>query len=420
MNSHPVAQRLVNFCRAPLTKRVECSAVCADDHPPENLVARSATQRLKGLRVEHFVRPPVHVEFHFLAPVDPVCVLVKPDLSGEGAAAGVIVSAATGSRQQPVQVSRGSVRGEGTVLLMRNRVYERRHGRTELSSYSRVRGSGLSQADTEREPVEETLRDMRNIKYLRITVNYFPGPRPVSLKVVEVWGTVGACLLGEDQLKALAQFDEGVGHGMMCGHIPGGGSTECLLLQPLVGHSCYSSGGQTGGQKGEQAGEEESERVLAACGAPLRAWEEGVVGNESHSSVCPPGQREFSDSCCRVSGQSVQSVCSSGDESKLTGGADSVCEATQQSCVGEFDFCGNCASGGKQTSPSDSSGPRSSLRVPERFLDEITCEIMVLPMLLPSGHYVDRSTLDRLQHTDSVYGRPPSDPFTGIMCLILE
>jgi hypothetical protein len=56
--------------------------------------------------------------------------------------------------------------------------------------------------------------------------------------------------------------------------------------------------------------------------------------------------------------------------------------------------------------------------IPDRFLDEITCEVMTLPMLLPSGHFVDRSTLDKLHHTDSTYGRPPSDPFTGIKIYI--
>ncbi len=51
--------------------------------------------------------------------------------------------------------------------------------------------------------------------------------------------------------------------------------------------------------------------------------------------------------------------------------------------------------------------------IPEKFLDEITCELMVLPMLLPSGHYVDRSTLDRLGNMNATYGREDCDPFTG-------
>jgi hypothetical protein len=52
--------------------------------------------------------------------------------------------------------------------------------------------------------------------------------------------------------------------------------------------------------------------------------------------------------------------------------------------------------------------------IPVRFLDELTFELMILPMLLPSGHFVDQSTVDRLADSDALYGRPPTDPFTGM------
>lgn len=53
-------------------------------------------------------------------------------------------------------------------------------------------------------------------------------------------------------------------------------------------------------------------------------------------------------------------------------------------------------------------------QTPVEYLDEITFEVMIVPMKLPSGHFVDKSTLDRSQHLDSVYGRAHCDPFTGI------
>lgn len=55
-----------------------------------------------------------------------------------------------------------------------------------------------------------------------------------------------------------------------------------------------------------------------------------------------------------------------------------------------------------------------SFSVPEDFLDPITQEVMVLPMLLPSGVSVDHSTLDEYQKREATWGRPPSDPFTGV------
>ncbi|XP_018019277.1 RING finger protein 37-like [Hyalella azteca] len=71
------------------------------------------------------------------------------------------------------------------------------------------------------------------------------------------------------------------------------------------------------------------------------------------------------------------------------------------------------------TSSSISNGPFTTKNIddddiPEEFLDPITCEVMVTPMLLPSGHSVDISTLDKFNAAEMCYNRPPSNPFTGI------
>ena len=52
--------------------------------------------------------------------------------------------------------------------------------------------------------------------------------------------------------------------------------------------------------------------------------------------------------------------------------------------------------------------------VKEKFLDAVTQEVMVLPMLLPSGQHVDQSTIDRHNAEELQWGRPPSDPYTGV------
>lgn len=54
------------------------------------------------------------------------------------------------------------------------------------------------------------------------------------------------------------------------------------------------------------------------------------------------------------------------------------------------------------------------LDIPEDFIDPITCEVMAVPMLLPSGKNVDQSTLDRYFSVEAAYGRQPRDPFTGV------
>uniref|UniRef100_A0A8C6UMK2 U-box domain containing 5 n=1 Tax=Neogobius melanostomus TaxID=47308 RepID=A0A8C6UMK2_9GOBI len=55
-----------------------------------------------------------------------------------------------------------------------------------------------------------------------------------------------------------------------------------------------------------------------------------------------------------------------------------------------------------------------SFSVPEEFLDPITQEVMVLPMLLPGGVSVDHSTLEEYQKREATWGRAPKDPFTGV------
>lgn len=53
--------------------------------------------------------------------------------------------------------------------------------------------------------------------------------------------------------------------------------------------------------------------------------------------------------------------------------------------------------------------------VPEDFIDPITLTIMSLPVLLPSGTTIDQTTLERHIESEKSWGRPPSDPFTGLL-----
>jgi len=65
------------------------------------------------------------------------------------------------------------------------------------------------------------------------------------------------------------------------------------------------------------------------------------------------------------------------------------------------------------TSSSDVRIKSDDADVPEEFLDSITQTLMLLPMALPSGHHVDRSTVDRCGQMFASWGGQPRDPFTG-------
>ncbi|XP_028852614.1 RING finger protein 37 isoform X2 [Denticeps clupeoides] len=71
-------------------------------------------------------------------------------------------------------------------------------------------------------------------------------------------------------------------------------------------------------------------------------------------------------------------------------------------------------SAGGRSSGSNGSPARSDVSFPEEFLDPLTQELMVLPMILPSGAVVDHSTLEEYQRQEATWGRLPNDPFTGV------
>ncbi|KAL1268966.1 hypothetical protein QQF64_031255 [Cirrhinus molitorella] len=52
--------------------------------------------------------------------------------------------------------------------------------------------------------------------------------------------------------------------------------------------------------------------------------------------------------------------------------------------------------------------------IPEEFLDPLTQELMVFPMILPSGMVIDNGTLEEYQKREATWGRLPNDPFTGV------
>lgn len=55
-----------------------------------------------------------------------------------------------------------------------------------------------------------------------------------------------------------------------------------------------------------------------------------------------------------------------------------------------------------------------SFTIPDDFIDPISCEVMIQPIILPSGKIIDSSTLKSHEKAELRWGRGPSDPFTGI------
>lgn len=420
MNPHTERPQLVNFCLAPLTKCVECTAVCADDHQVDNLASQHAFQRLKGFRVEHFIRPPVHIDFHFLAPVNIACVLVKPEL-GENSEISLTASVSSGThgtlQRQMTLCGRGSVKGEGALLVLKNRAFERRyHSKVDTSSSSNVLGSHVTLADIVTKS-EEPFKDVPNVKHLKVTVNYFSGPKPVSLKWVEVWGTLGSSSCKEDIMAvraAIAHLRGSGGKGDMSTEIPAGVAQQlkaccygpkanCEVYKQIVSCSNTTVGNCTLGKTNYV--EIEKERPT------LSQYQCNHFPNQQppQPGSCRVHEAVTASSSCGCTGTLKCSKHCGWHSVSSKHSSTATVQGERDSPFPPF-LTSTSATG--NTSDRNSGGVTAT--VPEQFLDEITYELMALPMLLPSGHFVDRSTLEKLQHTDSMYGRPPSDPFTGI------
>ncbi|XP_014256538.1 RING finger protein 37 [Cimex lectularius] len=58
--------------------------------------------------------------------------------------------------------------------------------------------------------------------------------------------------------------------------------------------------------------------------------------------------------------------------------------------------------------------PIPTVEIPEEFIDPITCDLMTIPMTLPSGKVVDALTLEKFYESEKEHGRGQSDPFTGV------
>lgn len=63
--------------------------------------------------------------------------------------------------------------------------------------------------------------------------------------------------------------------------------------------------------------------------------------------------------------------------------------------------------------PASSKIDEQLFNIPEEYIDPISCEMMTIPVTLPSGKTIDKSTLEKHHESEAKWGRQPSDPFTG-------
>ena len=429
---------LINFCLTPFLKDCGTVSVCADGYCPSNLASTSMLAREKGFRVEHFIRPPVPLEFYFAAPVSVACVLVQPDLLAEDEIRLELSGSfghyayALGSERQPLLKSFGSIvgRGRDLVLIMRNRSFEGNYGEIQFTEEVSCLGSCMTSRLECLQKIVQPLKYspiLHKLTSLRINITRYTGVRPVALKALEIWGTLSlAC--STEELEAARKAIGG-----LKAQPTSSNPAESLgvynaqrICPPLAGHSLAPlliSTNEVPKKPSPATSHCPGGDLLSGHPSHLRMEEKehmrGLTGRE-FQLVAPckqtwtrnPAKIQIKEKphCQNFLGGSREALggtFSSGEESGAGFPERSPLEAQTS----------NLSSAHAKASPPRMESARPNAKAvsltPDRFLDEITYDIMTIPMLLPSGHYVDRGTLDRVVQSDASYGRSPSDPFTG-------
>ena len=334
-----------------------CGSVTADGYSPLNLVSSDLNTRCKGFRVEHYIRPPITIELDFCVPVSITSILLCPNLP-PGAEMRVELTGSTRTEQIQQKLSQRPVviQTSDAILIFRNQQVWKNFGQEIVAVPEMVKLVHRSFASNDLKKFEliecplKQINILHRLKHIQLKVIKWTGPRPVTLKWMEVWGKVGAnCSKEETSLF----------HNCL--------TTSTSLLTPVTQHPSMFREDCTG--------------------ANLTKYRQHKLHNiDSTRSSFPlgTGAKEVValSSCSRANAVSV-GESSAGISNGLT------------------------------------SISNDNLKVDnifEKFLDELTFEMMALPMLLPSGHYVDQTTLDKLAQSDVAAGRPPTDPFTGSLC----
>lgn len=283
----------------------------ADGYSPLNLIADDPTFRSRGLRVEHFIRPPVTITIELCVPVSVLCILLCPDLP-QGAEMRVEVSGGVRSGDTLHRLCGGPMVGTSgsllvakmaSVVTLENMVVHNSF-RKDLAKFNHI------------ESPLKSVNVLRQLRHLQLRVTRWTGAKPVSIKWLEVWGVLSSACSRK----------------------------EVALFEGKLGTSICSSSSQVQ--------------------PPKMYGEQSLDPTSTSKRTGPSNSPLFASKCTAAASSQTQDV--------------------------------------------------ASQDIPEQFLDELTFELMVLPVLLPSGHCVDQSTVDRLASNDALYGRPPTDPFTGL------
>ncbi len=392
---------LVNVCLKPFVTSVECLSVARDGYTAANLIAVDPTAHGRGFRVEHFIRPPVSILIEFKWPVRVATILIRPALETDSEVK-VCFDGCHISNIDSYQYNLHSgvvARGNHALLQLSNRSFDRKwEKKIDFSSdvVAMVKGSQVQASEIKDTLVsEQPLRHINiasRLKQLRLTVARLTGVKPLVINWIEIWGTLSnSCsALEVNEFRAAVQS-----------------------LRLSV-HSCKPKINLYSNHTPHHADQDSSVGVKSVETYTMKS----VVAPLSDRKRTFPELSERQENlfpdldCPRTKRQRMKERLTDMDSATLSSRTN---EHTSQPIASMNMSNQNNPDSINitQIHGNDSSDFNSFLGVPVKFLDAITYEVMLIPMTLPSGHFVDRTTVNKLASNDAQYGRLPTDPFTG-------
>ncbi|XP_042343845.1 RING finger protein 37 [Plectropomus leopardus] len=357
---------VVNLCLPPFCTTVHCNKLCADGYDVTNLVSADPALRRRGFKLEYFLRPPVQVtlKFGFQVELCRVDVELWPWGMDRGQACKRL-EISTSSDPLPSQnTDQGQERVQPRQQMQGKDRKQSRQKQQEQDSKSRQSNGHhwrLQAQQWAEEAPDEPQQRGHAFKCQSNTESSNPGPE---------FKLVGRCELREETQVCFTRSNFSPRPPFLSTPTP---KPANCRQEELWSRGLLSLGAVTQLRVSVPWGGAASAlglKALAVWGQPARC--------------CPAEEVE------RIK---------------------RVHEASKRQLPRPVFF----ASSVSQTKPSmQAATPPSDPSIPEEFLDPITQEVMMLPMLLPSGVSVDNSTLEEHQKREATWGRPPNDPFTGV------
>ncbi|XP_033474829.1 RING finger protein 37 isoform X1 [Epinephelus lanceolatus] len=352
---------VVNLCLPPFCTTVHCNKLCADGYDVTNLVSANPALRRRGFKLEYFLRPPVQVtlKFGFQVELCRVDVELWPWGMDKGQACKRL-EISTSSDSLP---SQNFAQGEERVQQVKDQKQSREKQQEQDSKSHQSNGHQwrLQAQQWGEEAPDEPQQRGHAFKHQSNTESSNSEPE---------FKLVGRCELREETQVCFTRSNFRPRPPFLS--TPPPQPTNCRQ-EELWSRGLLSLGAVTQLRVTVPFGGAASAmglKTLAVWGQPARCCPSEEV--ERIKRIYETSKRQLPRP--RLFGPSVSQT----------------------------------------KSPLQAATPPSDLSIPEEFLDPITQEVMMLPMLLPSGVSVDNTTLEEHQKREATWGRPPNDPFTGV------